>query len=260
MAKFDLSSLGIPIGPPVTKANNKTFLIYGPPGSGKTRLAASASEVKDLQKVLLIDVEAGSASIENLYTKGIDVIRPSDWDELKAVLEALLNNDDHGYQTVIIDTIGKMMEYMLPHAEKKAGSNKFAVWGNLADDTLRFIDMLHRTGMTVIVLAHTDSEKDELTGKVTTSPYFLGRKTGKEGPKIFDVIAYLYVDKDDEGDPLRILQTEGMDGIIAKDRTDTIPVLLGQPNMTKVHDYIASGVVGKGRSTTAAEDNTEEDN
>src|SRR5690554_735949 len=228
--KFDIQTLGIPIGPPVTNANNKTSLFFGPPGAGKTRLAASAAQVEELRKVLLIDVEAGSASIENLYTEGIDVIRPGDWDQLKSVLEFLLN-EEHDYQTVIVDTIGKMMEFMLPHAEKKAGSNKFAVWGTLADDTLRFVEMLHRTGMTVIMLAHTDTDKDELTGKITTSPYFLGRKTGKEGPKIFDIIAYLYVDKDEEGEPIRVLQTEGYDGIIAKDRTDTLPVLLGNPDM-----------------------------
>lgn len=253
--KFNLKDLGIPIGPPVTKANNKTFLIYGDPGAGKTRLAASASAVKDLQRVLLIDVEAGSSSIENVYKDNIDVIRPGDWDELKQVLEVLLN-EDHGYQTVIVDTIGKMMEFMKPHQEKRAGNNKFEVWSLLADDTLRFTEMLHRTGMTVIMLAHTDSEKDELTGKVTTMPYFLGRKTGKEGPKIFDVIAYLYVDKDDEGEPLRVLQTEGYEGKVAKDRTDTIPVLLGDPTMSKIYEYIKAGVPGKGRNTA---DNTEEE-
>lgn len=254
--KFNLKDLGIPIGPPVTKANNKTFLIYGPPGAGKTRLAASASEVEDLSRVLLIDVEAGSASIENVYKDNIDVIRPGDWTQLKDVLEALLN-EDHGYQTVIVDTIGKMMEFMKPHQEKRAGNNAFEVWSLLADDTLRFTEMLHRTGMTVIMLAHSESEKDELTGKVTTMPYFLGRKTGKEGPKIFDVIAYLSVDKHPEtGDPLRVLQTEGYEGITAKDRTDTIPVLLGDPTMSKIYEYIKAGVPGKGRNTA---DNTEEE-
>lgn len=245
--KFSMAALGVAMGTPETKANNKSWLVYGEPGAGKTRFAASSAEVPELGRALLVDLEAGSASIENVYTEDIDVIRPSDWPETKQVLEALLN-EEHPYQTVIIDTVGKLMQFMEPFADKKGGNNKFEKWAILADTTLEFIELLHRSGMSVMVLAHTDSEKDELTGKVTKMPYFLGRKTGKEGPKIFDIIGYLYVDKHPEtGDPLRVLQTEGFDGIIAKDRTDKLPVLMGNPTMTKAYDAIVNGKPGKGR-------------
>lgn len=250
MGKFDLGSLGVPMGPVVSKPDNKSWLIYGPPGAGKTRLAASCSEVEALSPVLVVDFEAGSSSIENIYNGDtIDVIRPSNWEEAKAVLEALLN-EDHGYKTLVLDTVGKMMDFMEKELDKKASKNKYEKWAALADNTLDFIDLLHRSGLNVIVLAHTESEKDELTGKITTAPYFLGRKTGKEGPKIFDIIGFLYVTKHPETDePLRVLQTEGYDNIVAKDRTDTLPVQFGAPTMAKAYAYIAAGKPGKGRST-----------
>lgn len=242
-----IAEMGIEIGTPKTRADNKTYLIYGPPGVGKTRLAASASEVSDLQRVLLIDVEAGSASIENIYQDNIDVARPTDFAQLKVLLEFLIN-EEHEYQTVIIDTVGKLMDLVFVETSRVNTSNAFARWGDLADKTLEWIEMLHRTGMTVIVLAHTDTEKDDLTGKVTTYPYFLGRKTGKEGPKIFDIIGYLRYDEHPETkDIIRVLQTEGDLSTIAKDRTDTLPVLLGAPDFTKIYGYIKSGKPGKGK-------------
>lgn len=247
--KFDFKALGVPVGPPQTPPNQKSMLIYGPPGSGKTRLAASASAVPDLSRVALLDLEAGSVSIEtspDVDTDNIDVFRPEDWAGTRSVLEALLN-EEHDYQTVVIDTVGKMMEFMFPEKQKRNPRDGFALWRELAEDTIRFAELLHRSGMNVIILAHTDEEKNEKTGVVKVYPYFLGQKTGKEAPKIFDLIAYLYVDEDEDGYPMRILQTEGIGDIVAKDRTDTLPVLLGQPTMEKMYGYIKSGIPGKGR-------------
>ena len=248
--KFDFKTLGVPVGPPQTPANQKSMLIYGPPGSGKTRLAASASAVPELGRVAHLDLEAGSVSIEtspDVDLEQVDVFRPEDWEGTNDVLEALLN-EEHDYQTVILDTVGKFMEFLFPIKEKRAGNNKFDLWRELAEDTIRITEQLHRSGLNVILLAHTDSEKNEVTGKVTTYPYFLGQKTGKEAPKIFDIIAHLDVDTDDDGDPIRVLQTEGLDGIVAKDRTDTLPVYLGHPTMKKMYDFFVAGVPGKGRT------------
>lgn len=240
-----LASLGIAVGTPQTSPDNKTALIYGPPGSGKTRFASSASEVEELGRVLLVDVEAGSASIENVYTENIDVARPTDYAELKQVIEFVLN-EEHDYGTIIIDTVGKMMEFMEKEFDKQNSKNAYEKWALLAEDTLKWTELLHRSGLFVILLAHTDSDKDDTTGKVSTFPYFLGKKTGKEAPKIFDIIGYLYVDKHPEtGDPLRVLQTEGVDGKVAKDRTDTLPNYMGNPLMSKVYNRIKGGVIGK---------------
>lgn len=255
MGKFDFASLGVKMGPPVTPPNQKSWLIYGPPGSGKTVLAASASSVPDLCDVALIDFEAGSISIETspyVDKEHVTVFRPNNWEESKAVLEALLN-EEHNFQTVILDTVGKMMQFMEPEVSRRATTNGkedgFKKWRLLADDTVHFVELLHRSGMNVIMLAHKDDEKNNITGRINTFPYFLGQKTGKEAPKIFDIIGYLYVDRHPKtGEPLRVLQTEGYDDVVAKDRTDTLPVLFGDPTMERAYEYIKAGKPGKGRN------------
>lgn len=237
---FDLGSLGVPMGPVVKKPAEKSYLVYSRPGAGKSTLAASAAQVPDLGPVLLIDFEAGTTSLEGLYdeTDPLTIIRPENWQQANDIFAALLD-EEHGYKTVIIDTIGKMMQFMDTVYEKKFSANPFERWSALADTSLQLVEDLHKSHLNVIVLAHDESEKDDKRGSITTYPYFLGRKTGKEAPKIFDVIGYLYVEEDDDQDDgiLRVLQTVGTGGVTAKSRITTLPHYLGQPDFKKIYGY-----------------------
>lgn len=80
------------------------MIVYGAYGSGKTTLMASAADVKDMQDVLLIDIEKGKMSIKNnkrIKTKDkIDVISISGFKQLGMIHDKFLKphcrlRDDH---------------------------------------------------------------------------------------------------------------------------------------------------------------------
>jgi DNA replication protein DnaC len=108
----------------------KSMLFYGDAGRGKTWLAASISEVAEFGPVLLIDAEGGSSAIARDF-KTVDVIQVEKHEQFQAVYDWLMEGD-HKYQTIIIDTIGVVMD----RAEKFFGEkpenkgNKFGKWGD----------------------------------------------------------------------------------------------------------------------------------
>lgn len=51
-AGFQLAELGFDIGPVSQRSQYFNFCIYGEPGVGKTRLAASADDVPEMRPVL----------------------------------------------------------------------------------------------------------------------------------------------------------------------------------------------------------------
>lgn len=76
-------------------------IIYGDTGVGKTQLAGSASDFEVMSPVLMIDVEGGSLTLSG---KKIDIFRPEGWQDMQEVYN-VLRNEDHGYQTVVIDSL-----------------------------------------------------------------------------------------------------------------------------------------------------------
>ena len=82
----------------------KLFIIVaGVPGIGKTTLALSAP------KPLLIDLDKGVDRVETRYRTDTDVV--SSYEELKSDLEKA---DLSPYETIVIDTGGKLLEMLKP--------------------------------------------------------------------------------------------------------------------------------------------------
>lgn len=80
-------------------ASSQMFLnlaVYGPYGSGKTTLMATAADVEDMTDVLLIDIEKGKLSIKNnarIKNKGkIDVITISSFKQLGLIHDKFLKH------------------------------------------------------------------------------------------------------------------------------------------------------------------------
>lgn len=138
------------------------LMIYGQPGMGKSTLALS------MPTPLLFDFDGGAKRINPEHLANIDVVdftilqdakdpaRP--WRELKN----LLNNEVASlapYQTIVIDTVGKMMDYLIAF---KCGTKQPSIrdWSGINQEFSEFtrtLDMMHKH---IVFVAHRDSRKD----------------------------------------------------------------------------------------------------
>lgn len=118
---------------PEALGDPQMIMLVGPPGGGKSRLAASAAEVEGLFPVLIIDTEGSTTgTLRGLPGDRIDVLRPMEQFPAKNVYEAtvqVLENlltKPHKYKTVVIDTADVFAEWATAYGHVEG--NAFAKW------------------------------------------------------------------------------------------------------------------------------------
>ena len=139
---------GLPVRSASKIAENRSWLLYGKSGTGKTTLAATFPS-----PILLLDVgDKGTDSIADV--KDVDVMDINTWDDIEDAYWWLESNPSK-YKTVIIDTAtglqGVCIEKGLADKNKKAGNaGDFGTmtireWGEVASRmkewTLNFRDL-----------------------------------------------------------------------------------------------------------------------
>lgn len=128
------------------------MMVYGQAGTGKTTFALSAP------KPLLLDFDNGVNRVNNEHLKTAGIVQIHSWDEALQVL----NEDLSAFQTVIVDTAGKMLDFIIA---KKCGSRQPSIrdWGGINQEFNGFTRSLSMLGKNVIYIAHRDtrSEKDD---------------------------------------------------------------------------------------------------
>lgn len=135
------------------------ILIAGYPGIGKTTIGLSAP------KPLLIDADAGIDRVDPAYAEGHDVIQPKTYDEL---LEDLTAENLTPYESIVIDTLGKLQDLMKSWAIKKDpkygqrdGSLSLKGYGFINREMSRLMDMLfYEFDKNLVVLFHAIEDKD----------------------------------------------------------------------------------------------------
>lgn len=232
-----------------TLATPNSFLVYGPPGKGKSVFGASICEVPGFERTLVIDTEGSSVSIGPWYPN-VDVIKAPTAAKFKAVAEAVLNGklvektSGLPYQAVVIDTLDKAQERQLevfsnsPEARNKNGDeNSFYKWGALKIWTSKIADAFHQADFLTIFVLHSDIDKNEDTGKVTTGVMLMG-KSQQIFPSVSDAVCYFDVVRvDDNGTkvPKRVADFRVSDKFITKQRfADKLNAAVVDPTFTKV--------------------------
>jgi hypothetical protein len=231
------------------------FLVYGPPGTGKTTLAASASLVPEMSPVIFISLEGGTLAISEHLEGFVDPanIRVTEFEglgELDRLLE-WLNTTNHGFKTVVFDSISDMQEslidawqkIMMPKGEEglpdlsAADKAQMRMFSKTTDSMRERLRKLRDLPMHVVLVS---GEAD--TGGDDKKPF---KRYPALMPKLrmstigyMDVVSRLYIKPGESGDvdSTRLLLCTPTNETIAKDRTPggKLGKVITDPTMTKI--------------------------
>ena len=234
-AMFDFASIGVKVDKPRNAADKFSAILYAPPKFGKTTLIGTCADVPELAPVLILATEDGTSVLGDKYGDDLDVINVSDWPTAAKIIMAVANGETR-YKTIGVDTIYELMELMKEHTTEEG----YGLWGFIAEETVKVVKMLHRSPhVNVIFTTHTEKMQDQSTGKVTTSPSFLGKKAHGEVLKPIDLILYLAI-TDIDGTPTRVLLTKPDGKNDAGDRTGKLDMYIPNPNFAEIYAQMNS--------------------
>lgn len=129
--------------------------IVGTPGIGKTTLALSAP------KPLLLDCDNGIHRVQSEYRT--DCLQVESYEDILEVLQEDLSD----YETIVIDTLGKLIEFMLDYFINKdkslitrAGTLNIKVWGLVKEEYKSFKRKVFKINKNLIFVCHVKEDKD----------------------------------------------------------------------------------------------------
>lgn len=159
-------------------------LIYGQPGVGKTSLALSAP------KPLLIDFDNGLRRVAKQYQT--DSVQIESYQDL---LDILTKEDISAYETIVIDTLGKMIDRIgdwlaisNPKVKQADGQLSMKGWGNVKSEFQRLLKLLEGKNKSAIFIAH---EKEEKVGDDVMKRPDVAGSSGKDIVKELDFMGYM---------------------------------------------------------------------
>lgn len=139
----------------IKKSNELTIpstvkmMIYGQAGMGKTTLALSAP------RPLLLDFDGGVKRVNMAHLDGVDIVQVTSWQDVQQVLQENLS----AYQTIVVDTIGKMMDFIITY---KCGTRQPQIrdWGDINAEFSWMTRTLSSLNKNVVFVAHRDTRKE----------------------------------------------------------------------------------------------------
>ncbi len=163
-----------------------TMLVYGQPGVGKSTLGCSAPNT------VLFDYDGGVQRMNGAHQTLTVQIRS--WEDTSAALDEITREYPE-VQTIVIDTVGKMLDYMSEYITRNNSKMK------KSDGTLSlqgyglrknmFIDFIKKTsvlGKNIIFIAH---EKEEKRGDDTVKRPDIGGSSANDLVKELDLVGYM---------------------------------------------------------------------
>lgn len=223
------------------------MLVYGDSGVGKTMLAGSADGCPDLRPVIMIDFEGGTETLRNFYPN-VEQVRVTTWKEMQSVYDEL-HKGKHGYQTVILDSLTEIQKFNMYSVMEELISNRpeldpdvpgMREWGKNLEQMRKFVRAFRDLPMNTIFTGLAKDDRNESTGRTVTKPSLSGKLSG-EVAAFLDIVVYMYVKRVGTGEDAsdaRLLLTQKTETIIAKDRTSRLPIVVENPTMQDIFNYI----------------------
>jgi hypothetical protein len=167
-------------------------LLFGPPKTGKTTGAASASGL-----IGFLNTEQPN-STEYAHTLDTDgrikelVISKDPKPLLSEVMRSCYPKEGEGFDTWVLDTVGELHRRLLVHRSKGAVRPTLDAYGDVAREVEDFCRFMVEAPCNFIVVAHEHPVKDEESGGFRTLPW-----TGTTNPALaqkllgmVDIIGY----------------------------------------------------------------------
>lgn len=210
------------------------MMIYGQAGMGKTTVALSAP------KPLLLDFDNGVKRVNMAHLDGIDIVQVSSWQDVQQVLQEDLST----YQTIVVDTIGKMMDFIITY---KCGTRQPQIrdWGGINAEFSWMTRTLSSLNKNVVFVAHRDTRKD---GDDTVFIPALREKSYNSIVTELDLLGYLEM-KNENGVQKRTITFDPTSRNDGKN-TCNLPGIMFVPNIldkngnpTAKNDFITTKVI-----------------
>lgn len=126
------------------------MMVYGALGMGKSTVALSAPSP------LLLDFDGGVKRVNMSHLEGVDTIPISNWNEASV---QLFQENLSKYETIVIDTIGKMMDYII-YSVSGNYQPSLKQWGTINQEFSKFVRNISMLGKNLIFVAHRSNRKE----------------------------------------------------------------------------------------------------
>jgi phage nucleotide-binding protein len=215
--------------------NSDTFklLIYGETGTEKSRTAST------FPNAIFADVDHGMSSV----TEKVDVAWIDDnQNGFKQLTELyrFLANDQHDYETVVLDTLNEMQRVIMrftvdeyTHIRRSYGNLPGqSDYGKMLYEFMELTRAFISLPMKVVLLAQVNSQQFETD---SLGPQLIGKNTSRELQRKMDIIGYIYKAEAEEGTIPEITFDSPIH--VTKDRSNRLPTALPRPSYGRMAAY-----------------------